>query len=395
MDFQRRGLITDREIEAVVGVLRSQKLTLLEGFQTRHFERQFAEWVGSKHAIAVNSGTAALHVALAAANISTGDEVIIPPFTFIATASSALHNNAIPVFADIDPDTFNIDPADVRAKITQNTRAIVPVHLAGNPCDVGEILAIAREHALVVIEDACQAHGAEWEGRKVGTWGDLGTFSFYPTKNMTTGEGGMVVTDDDALAEQARLFRHHGESSWYVYDRLGWNYRMTEVQAAIGSIQVDKLDQFVETRRDLGSYLAKLLPEVGVQWVHPQAVHPAARPSYNWWAARLDLPAHVSRDEYLATLNAERNLTHVIYPQPLYECAVFQEKRAYKHGCPWSCPFHEGAVVEYPPGICPTVERVCPQILYIDMHPGLRRTHMDYIAHRMRITEERLQTPTS
>lgn len=386
------------EAEAVVGVLRSQQLTLLEGFQVQKFERAFAEHVGARHAIAVNSGTAALHVALAAAGVSTGDEVITSPFTFMASASCILHNNAIPVFADVQEDTLNIDPESVRQRVTDKTKAIIPVHLAGLPADMDPILEVAEEHGLVVIEDACQAHDATYKGKKVGTMGLCGTFSFYPSKNMTTGEGGMIVTDDDEFAEQCRRFRHHGEREWYVYDRLGWNYRMTEIQAAIGLVQLKKLKRMVRVRQANGNYLNEALARLGVKWVEPILAPEGSVHSYNWWGGRLRLPEGVDPVDYVNALNKGRvelddkvlvgsAFTRVLYPHPLYLTRVFQEKVAYKHDCPWSCP-HWGGSVSYEPGTCPTVEKICREVIGIDVHPGLTRDHLDYVAHRMKQVEQ-------
>ncbi|MHA1733699.1 MAG: DegT/DnrJ/EryC1/StrS family aminotransferase [Promethearchaeota archaeon] len=386
------------EAEAVMSVLKSQQLTLLEGFGVQKFEKAFAEYMGVEHAVGVNSGTAALHVAIAAAGISTGDEVITSPFTFMASASSILHNNAIPVFADVQEDTLNIDPDDVRRKVTEKTKAIIPVHLAGLPADMDPILEIAREHDLVVIEDACQAHDAVYKGKKVGTMGDFGTFSFYPSKNMTTGEGGMVVTNNDEYAEQCRMVRHHGEREWYIYDRLGWNYRMTEIQAAIGTAQLKKLRRFVRVRKENGAYLNRKLEELGVEWVKPIKAPDDCEHSYNWWGARLQLPEGSNVDDYVNQLNKGRvelddkiligsAFTKPIYPHPLYATKVFQERATYKHGCPWTCPFYGGSV-SYAPGSCPNVEKLCPVVIGVDMHPEITRDHLDYIAHRMKAIEE-------
>ncbi|TFF90171.1 MAG: DegT/DnrJ/EryC1/StrS family aminotransferase, partial [Promethearchaeota archaeon] len=233
--------LSNEEQEAVLRVMESQMLTLLHGTYVKQFEDDFADYIGVKHAIGVNTGTAALHLAIAALDIGPGDEVIVPPFTFIATASSVLHNNAIPIFADINPKSYTLDPESVREKITDRTKAIIPVHLAGISTDMDALTDLAKEYNLKIIEDAAQSIGTQWRGKKVGSLGTIGCFSFYPSKNITTGEGGMITTDNDKLAEQCRLIRHHGEPSWYVYNRLGYNYRMTEIQGAIGGIQLKRL----------------------------------------------------------------------------------------------------------------------------------------------------------
>jgi len=206
--------LSEEEQQEVLKVMKSQMLTLLHGEFVSKFEDEFARYIGVKHAIAVNTGTAALHVAIAALNIGPGDEVIVPPFTFIASASSILHNNAIPIFADIDDKTYTLDPNSVRENITKKTKAIIPVHLAGICADMGELMDIASDSGIHIIEDAAQSIGTQYNNKKVGSIGHLGCYSFYPSKNITTGEGGMVTTNDDELAEQCRLLRHHGEPEW-------------------------------------------------------------------------------------------------------------------------------------------------------------------------------------
>ncbi len=218
------------EILAVKRVLQDKKLTFMSGNEIKEFEMKFAEYIGSQFAIAVSSGTAALHVALAAADIGAGDEVLVPPYTFVATATAVLHQNAIPIFVDIDPVNFCMDPADLINKVSKNTKAIIPVHLFGYPADLDPIFSFAKEHDLVVIEDACQAHGAEYKGKKVGTLGISGCFSLFESKNMMTGEGGIIVTNDEEYAKKCRLIRHHGEPTWYTYERLGYNYRTSSTQ---------------------------------------------------------------------------------------------------------------------------------------------------------------------
>ncbi|MFX0093308.1 MAG: DegT/DnrJ/EryC1/StrS family aminotransferase, partial [Candidatus Hodarchaeota archaeon] len=206
--------IGNDEIRAALNVLKGKRLTFsAEGPYDKisEFEKLFAEYMGVKHAIACSSGTSALHICLAAANIGAGDEVLVPAYTFIATATAVLHQNAIPVFVDIDEKTFCIDPRDIELKITQKTKAIIPVHLFGHPVDLDSILEIANRHNLVVIEDACQAHSAEYKNKKVGSYGLAGCFSFYESKNMMTGEGGVIITDNDDFAKECRLVRHHGE----------------------------------------------------------------------------------------------------------------------------------------------------------------------------------------
>ncbi len=218
--------LDEAEIEAVTAVLRSG--VIAEGPRVAQFEQAFAEYIGVDHAVAVNSGTAALHVALMAHGIGKGDEVITSPFSFVATANSIVYTGAKPVFADIEPDTYIISPDQVHEMITSRTKAIMPVHLYGHAADMGAIMEIAEDHNLLVIEDACQAHGATYKGKKVGSFG-TGAFSFYPTKNMTTSEGGIITTDDPDIAARSRMLRAHGSKQRYLHEMIGYNFRMTGI----------------------------------------------------------------------------------------------------------------------------------------------------------------------
>ena len=256
-----RQCIEEDDIQAVVDVLRSDYLTT--GPNIEEFERIVAEYVQVKYAVAVTNGTAALHAACFAAGIKPGDEVITSPITFAASANCVLYCGGTPVFADIDKRTYNIDPKDIRRKITSRTKAIVAVHLAGQPCDMDEIHEIAEENHLIVIEDGAHALGSEYKGKKIGGLSDLTTFSFHPVKPITTGEGGMITTNDEVLYQKLLLFRSHGitrdasllkkeEGSWYYEQQcLGYNYRITDFQCALGISQMRKLDRFLERRREL------------------------------------------------------------------------------------------------------------------------------------------------
>jgi perosamine synthetase len=241
-----RPMIGPRERAAVMRVLRSDQIA--QGPEVESLEAEFAAMCGVRHAVAVNSGTAALFVALAAHGIGRGAEVIVPPFSFVATGSAVLMTGARPVFCDVRESDFNIDPAQIEDHITPRTRAVMPVHLFGQPADMTVITEIAERRGLAIIEDACQAHGAEWRGRKVGSFGTA-AFSFYPTKNMTTSEGGMITTDDPSIAEKARLLRAHGADRTYHHISLGYNYRMTDIAAALGRVQLERLDSFTKKRR--------------------------------------------------------------------------------------------------------------------------------------------------
>ena len=248
-----KPVLGKEEEKAVIAVLRSGKIS--QGEVVEKFEDEFAKFCGTKYAIATDNGTSALMVALVSAEIGAGDEVITTPFTFIATANSIVFTGAKPVFVDIDPNTFNIDVKKIEEKITKKTKAILPVHLYGLMADMPAINEIAKKHKLVVIEDAAQAHGADIKGKRAGNWGNAATFSFYPTKNMTTGEGGMITTNDKNLAERAKLFRNQGMKRRYYHDVVGYNFRMTEIAAAIGIEQLKKLDKFNEKRIENADYL--------------------------------------------------------------------------------------------------------------------------------------------
>lgn len=256
-----RQSIDEDDIQAVIDVLRSDYLTT--GPAIAAFEKAVADYTGAKYAVAIANGTAALHAACFAAGIGEGDEVITTPITFAASSNCVLYCGGTPVFADIKPDTYNIDPADIRRKITDKTKAIIAVHFTGQPCEMEEIHAIAREHNLLVIEDAAHALGADYKGTKIGNLSDMTTFSFHPVKHITTGEGGMITTNDEKLYERLVLFRSHGitrekklmtkdEGAWYYQQLdLGYNYRITDIQCALGVSQMKKLDTFVERRRKL------------------------------------------------------------------------------------------------------------------------------------------------
>ena len=249
-----RPIIGEEEVRLVIEVLRSGMIA--QGRKVSEFESKFSSYIGSKYSIAVSNGTAALDIALKAAGIGRGDEVITTPFTFIATSNAILFQGAKPVFADIEEDTFNISSDEVLEKTTPKTKAIMGVHLFGHPFDVKQILEICDDHNLILIEDSAQAHGAEYMGQKVGSFG-IGCFSFYATKNMTTSEGGMITCNDDFTAEKCRLLRSHGEVRKYEHILLGHNMRMTDIQAAIGIVQLEKLDWMNERRRENAEFFRR------------------------------------------------------------------------------------------------------------------------------------------
>lgn len=242
-----RPLLGDEELDAVREVFASGTLT--NGPATAEFESAFAEVHAAEHGVAFANGTVSLTAILLAHGIGPGDEVIVPSLTFISTATSVLHAGATPVFADVAEDTYNLDPADAARRVTRRTRAIMPVHYGGQPADLDEFADLAADFGGVLIEDAAQAHGAQYKGRPVGTFGSAGMFSFTPTKNITTGEGGMVVTNSSDLAERLRLLRNHGQASLYQHESLGFNWRLSDIQSAIGTVQLRKLGGVLDRKQ--------------------------------------------------------------------------------------------------------------------------------------------------
>lgn len=345
--FPPYPIIGERERRAVLEVLDHGTLSgfhanFLGGPRVQAFEQEFAAYFGARHAIAVNSGTAALHVALAAAGAGPGDEVIVPCYTFTATATAVLHHNAIPIFVDVDPRTFCVTAELIEAAITPRSKAVVPVHLLGNVCRMDAILDVARRHGLAVIEDNAQSPGAEFQGRLAGTLGDAGTFSFVETKNLVTGEGGMVLTNRDDLAERCRLVRNHGECyvagkpREYVANILGWNYRMTEIEAAIGLAQLDQFKEWTRQRIANAEYLHAHLRLPGLT---PPSRDPDVRHVYHLYALLYDESiVGVSRPLFQRALEAEGIPCSLGYPHPLYRNPMFQEGTVYgQDGCPFTC----------------------------------------------------------
>ncbi len=312
-----RPMIGDEEKAAVMAVLESGQLA--QGSVVADFEKAFAEYCGVKHAVATSNGTTALHIAVLANEIGPGDEVITAPFTFIASANSVVYAGGRPVFVDIDPVSFNINVDQIEAAITERTKAIMPIHLFGNSAEMGRIMEIAAKHGVLVIEDAAQAHGAEEGGKRAGSWG-TGCFSFYPTKNITTGEGGIVTTDDDCVADRARMARSHGMRVRYYHESLGYNFRMTNIHAAIGMAQLPKLESFNEKRIANAAYLNEHLPKDKVQV--PQ-VRLGTRHVFHQYTVRVLPP--LDRDSVRKQLAEAGVGTEVYYPVPVHEQQVYLE----------------------------------------------------------------------
>lgn len=320
-----KPFIGDEEIKEVEAVLKSGFIA--QGPKVAEFEEKFAEYIGTKHAIATSSGTTALHVALLCAGIGKGDEVITTPFTFAATANSILYVGAKPVFVDIDPKTYNINPEKIEEVITDKTKAIMPVHLYGQPADMDSICKIAKENDLKVIEDAAQAHGAIYGGQKAGSIGDMACFSFYPTKNMTTSEGGMITTNNNEFDKDARALRAHGESERYEHVILGYNFRMTDIAAAIGVVQLKRLEEFNEKRIENAEYLTEHINTI--EGIEPPHVSENVKHVFHQYTIRVK---NGKRDELREFLNNEGIGTGIHYPKPIYKQKLY-ENLGYTANC--------------------------------------------------------------
>jgi perosamine synthetase len=316
-----RPFIGTEETDAVVKVLASGQL--VQGPAVAEFERLFAAYHGARHGVAVSNGTTALTAALMAHDIGRDDEVIVPAFTFFATASSVLSVGARPIFADIDPLTFCLDPASVKAKLTRQTRAIMPVHLYGQPADMTSLEQLCAEHGLVLIEDSAQAHGAAIGNRRVGTWGTA-AFSFYPTKNMTTTEGGMVLTNDDEIARRLRIIRNQGMNQQYHHERLGYNLRMTDVCAAIGIVQLGRLPNWTTQRIANAAFYNANLRGLTTPHLRAGCTH-----VYHQYTVRV--PEAHDRDEICSRLNDRGVGVRIYYPTPIHRQPVFAKMQGYEN----------------------------------------------------------------
>ncbi len=349
--------IGEEEINAVVNVLKSG--TIAQGPKVRELEEKFAKFCGAKYAIAVNNGTAALHSALYVAGVKENDEVITTPFTFIATANSILMQRARPVFADIDKETFNIDPEKIKEKITKKTKAIMSVNLYGQACDYDAIKDIAKSKNLRIIEDAAQSVGAEYKGIKSGNLGDIAGFSFYATKNIACGEGGIITTNNENYAENAKLFRQHGRSkmSSYEYVNLGYNYRSTDISAAIMLEQLKKLEFINKKRIENASYLSKGLQKI--KGIQVPIVKSGRKHVYHQYTIRIN-GFKISRDNLAEHLTEKGIGNGVYYPKPLHLLDHYK-------------------VFGYKKGDFPVAEKACNEVLSLPVHPHLTKEQMDLI----------------
>jgi perosamine synthetase len=315
--------VGEEEIEAVSRVLRGPILT--NGPETVAFEREFADLHGAEHGVAFANGTVALVALFAAHGIGPGDEVIVPSLTFVSSATSIVYAGATPVFADVDPQTFNLDPADVARRLGPRVKGILAVHYGGQPADLAELSALAADAGVVLLEDAAEAHGARYRGRHVGTWGRAGMFSFTPTKNITTGEGGMVVTGDGALARTLRLLRNHGQVSPYEHALLGCNWRLSEMQAAMGRAQTAKLEAILARKRTLAAELDRLLdPVAGVQ---APVVRDDRDHVHMLYTVTLSSADAARRDAVIADL-AQQGIESRVYFPPVHRQPIFEGRPA-------------------------------------------------------------------
>lgn len=368
LPFPKWPQVTEEMIREVVKVMREEPLSILgKTGVPKKLEDEFAEYQGRRYAFAVSSGTAALHIAIAISGIGPGDEVIVSSYTWGSTVGCILHQNAIPVFADIDPKTFNIDPVKIEERITPSTKAIVVVHIYGHSADMDPIMELAKKHNLTVIEDTAQAHGATYKGKKVGSIGHMGCFSFQGGKNLPAGEGGIIVMDDEKVYQKSILFGAHSARQMqevkdknlrrYI-DDVCWNYRIHPVAAAIARIGLKYLDERNRIKRENMEYLNEGLGEIpGIEplYIAPGCIHGYHMYSPTYKKEELE---GLDREKFIAAIKAEGVPLFHYVGLPIHLRARFQEHHYYGKGCPWGCLFAKGKVV-YKEGDCPVAEHRC------------------------------------
>jgi UDP-4-amino-4,6-dideoxy-N-acetyl-beta-L-altrosamine transaminase len=364
-----RQFIEEDDIKEVVKVLKSPWIT--QGPKIREFEEALCKYTGAKYAVVVSSGTAALHIACLAAGIKQGDEVITSPITFVASANCVLYCGGKPVFADIQEDTINIDPQEIKKKISKRTRAIIPVHFAGHPCDLEEIYSIAKDNNLIIIEDACHALGAEYKGYKIGSckFSDMTVFSFHPVKSITTGEGGAVLTNNEELYEKLLMLRTHGITKdknkllnknegdwWYEMHYLGFNYRITDFQCALGLSQLKKLDRFIQYRRKIVEIYNKELSKID------EIILPVERPyvKSSWHIYYIRLKNSKKRKEVFEFLR-EQNIGVQVHYIPIYHQPYYRQRFGYE-------------IDEYP-----RAERYYKQAITLPLFPNMRDGEISFV----------------
>lgn len=349
--------LDESDIQEVLEVLKSGRLAL--GPKAREFEELMAEYIGVKYAIAVSSGTAGLHILVRALDIGPGDEVLVPSFTFSASVNAILYERATPVFVDIEPETYNLDPEDLERKITKRTKAIMAVDIFGHPCEWDEILRIADKYNLKVIDDSCEAIGAEYKGKKIGQFGDAGCFAFYPNKQITTGEGGIIVTNNEKIARLARSLRNQGRGemgAWLYHERLGYNYRMDEMSAALGVSQLRKIETFLEKREKVAKMYTERLKDL--DFVKPPVVKPYVRMS--WFVYVVTLKDGLDRDGVIKKMEKEgipaRGYFSPIHLQP-YIKEMFGTKE----------------------GMLPITENIAKRTLALPFHNNLKQEEIEEV----------------
>ncbi len=349
--------IDESDIQAVLEVLKSGRLAL--GPKAKEFEEKMAEYIGVKYAVAVSSGTAALHILVRALGIGPQDEVLVPSFTFASSVNVILYERATPVFVDIEPETYNLDPEDLERKITKNTKAIMVVDVFGHPAEWDEILRIADKYNLKIIDDSCESLGAEYKGKKVGQFGDAACFAFYPNKQITTGEGGIIVTNNEEIAKMARSLRNQGRGemgAWLHHERLGYNYRMDEMSAALGVSQLKRIETFIEKRDKVARLYTEKLKSL--DFVRPPVVKPYARMS--WFIYVVTLKDGLNRDEVIKKMEDEgiptRGYFSPIHLQP-YIKGMF--------GCK--------------EGMLPVTENIARRTLALPFHNNLKEEEIDEV----------------
>ena len=346
-------------LQAALYALQNEKLVM--GESVFKFEEEFARYCGTRYAVSTGSGTAALQIALQSLQLESKDQVLTSPFSFFATSNAVIHAGSQPMFADVEDHGFNLDPVKVEAKLTQKTRAVIPVHLYGQPCRMDEFHDLAQDKEISIVEDACQAHGAEYDGRRTGSLGDVACFSFYTSKNMTVcGDGGMIVTDNEAVADAARSFRDCGRASKYTMSRIGFTSRLNTVNAAIGRVQLKKLDGWNKARRQVANLYRELLKDApGIEL--PPEESPKELPVYHLFVVRSQ------RRDRLATFLEENGVEAAIhYPVPIH----LQE------------PYR--ALYKYSEGSFPISEKLAGQVLSLPIHPGITEGEIETVSRLVR-----------
>lgn len=354
--------IGSEEEKAVIDVLKSKSLS--QGKKVKAFEENFADYIGVGNAVATSSGTTALHLALLASGIKSGDEVITTPFSFIATANAILYCNAKPKFVDVDYETFNIDPERIKEEISKKTRALLIVHLYGMACDMRSIIEICEDYGLILIEDACQAHGAEYENKKTGSFGDAACFSFYPTKNMTTGEGGMITTNNAEIAEKARLLREHGAKQRYMHEILGYNFRLTDIAAAIGVEQLKKLDEMNKRRIENAEMLTKKLRKLeNEKRIELPKVKEKCKHVFHQYTIKIKDGRSV-RERIIKELGKKGIEARVYYPIPMHKQKIYEDIIKEENKKPE----------------LKVAEKLADEVLSLPVHACLSRAEINYVA---------------